>query len=83
MNTTTSTDTTTGDQAIITYLRQAFEDCEQIAFDNPTDKNVARTITALHDLFDLWMRDGQGHDSLLSVLHLWLVATEDYSGVNA
>ena len=61
----TAIDTTTGDKAIITYLRQAFEDCEQIAADNPTDKNVARLLTALHDQFDVWMRDDQGHKDLI------------------
>ena len=76
MNTATSTDTTVGDKAIITYLRQAFEDCEQIAEDNPTDKNVARLISALHDQFDLWMRDDQGHGDLIHVLNLWMNTCE-------
>ena len=76
MNTATSTDTTIGDKAIITYLRQAFEDCEQIAEDNPTDKNVARLISALHDQFDHWMRDDQGHKDLIHVLNLWMNTCE-------
>ena len=69
-------DTITGDKAIITYLRQAFEDCEQIAADNPTDKNVARLLTALHDQFDVWMRDDQGHKDLIHVLNLWMNTCE-------
>ena len=69
-------DTTIGDKAIITHLRQAFEDCEQIAADNPTDKNVARLLTALHDQFDLWMRDDQGHKDLIGVLMNWLTTCE-------
>jgi hypothetical protein len=72
----TAIDTTTGDKAIITYLRQAFEDCEQIAADNPTDKNVARLLTALHDQFDVWMRDDQGHKDLIGVLWDWLTTCE-------
>ena len=76
MNTATSTDTTIGDKAIITYLRQAFEDCEQIAEDNPTDKNVARLISALHDQFDHWMRDDQSHGDLIGVLMNWLTTCE-------
>ena len=72
----TQLNTTIGDKAIITYLRQAFEDCEQIAEDNPTDKNVARLITALHDQFDVWMRDDQGHKDLIVVLRLWLNTCE-------
>lgn len=72
----TQLDTTIGDKAIITYLRQAFEDCEQIAEDNPTDKNVARLITALHDQFDVWMRDDQSHGDLIGVLRLWLNTCE-------
>ena len=76
MNTATSTDTTIGDKAIITYLRQAFEDCEQIAADNPTHKDVSRLITALHDQFDVWMRDDQGHKDLIHVLNLWMNTCE-------
>jgi len=68
--------TTIGDKAIITYLRQAFEDCEQIAEDNPTDKNVARLLTALHDQFDLWMRDEQIHADLIGVLANWVNTCE-------
>ena len=72
----TQLDTTIGDKAIITHLRQAFEDCEQIAADNPTDKNVARLLTALHDQFDLWMRDDQSHKDLIGVLMNWLTTCE-------
>ena len=72
----TAIDTTIGDKAIITYLRQAFEDCEQIAEDNPTDKNVARLLTALHDQFDLWIRDDQGHKDLIGLLNVWLHTCE-------
>ena len=81
MNTATSTDTTVGDKAIITYLRQAFEDCEQIAADNPTDKNVARLITALHDQFDVWMREKQGTGELADVLMNWLTTCEHVIGL--
>ena len=73
---TTQLDTRIGDKAIITHLRQAFEDCEQIAEDNPTDKNVARLVTALHDQFDVWMRDDQGHQDLIHVLNLWMNTCE-------
>ena len=83
MITSTSTDTTIGDKAIITYLRQAFEDCEQIAADNPTHKDVSRLITALHDQFDHWMRYEQGHDALVVVLAEWLSVAQDLSGVEA
>jgi hypothetical protein len=79
----TAIKTNTGDKAIITYLRQAFEDCEQIAEDNPTHKDVARLITALHDQFDHWMRYEPGHDALVVVLAEWLSAAQDLSGVEA
>ena len=79
----TAIKTNTGDKAIITYLRQAFEDCEQIAEDNPTHKDVARLITALHDQFDHWMRYEPGHDARVVVLAEWLSAAQDLSGVEA
>jgi hypothetical protein len=72
----TAINTTIGDKAIITYLRQAFENCEQIAEDNPTSNDVARLITALHDQFDHWMRDEQGHKDLIHVLNLWMNTCE-------
>jgi len=77
----TAINTTTGDKAIITYLRQAFENCEQIAEDNPTDKNVARLLTALHDQFDLWMREEQGGGELADVLMNWLTTCEHIVGL--
>jgi hypothetical protein len=73
--------TNTGDTEIIKYLRQAFENCEQIATDNPTDMHVARLVTDLHDVFDKWMRQEDAHENLGSVLLAWRDASEDYSGI--
>ena len=76
-------DTTQGDTAVITGLRAAFEDLEQIAFDNVTDVNVSRLITNLHDHFDLWMRNTDKHDQLVNMLQQWLSVAQDLSGIEA
>lgn len=76
-------DTSEGDTAVITGLRAAFEDLEQVAGDNVTDVNVRRLLTDLHDHFDLWMRNTDKHDQLVGMLQQWLTVAQNSAGSNA